>query len=155
MQAVEAITTMRFDVFPHVPDTFKMQMSQTFLRLNYLNPEVQHLLNIAFKLNRATLIQQGFQRRRGHFRSICHTMDYEAILAIYWKEPERDLATRLLTALLRFARHIEEALFVTTEFNRPWAIAVNLLHTARSAEDKEAVLVYLAAYQDTMPILLV
>jgi hypothetical protein len=143
---------MRFDVFPHTPDALKMQMSRTLLRLNYAHPEVQILLNQAFAANRATVFRT-FTRRRGHFRSLCYTIDYDTILAIYWAEPDPTLATNILSTLIKYARHMEEALFVTTEFNGPWAIAVNLLVSARNAEEKEAALVFLTAYQDTMPMM--
>lgn len=147
------MTAMRFEVFQHIPDALKMQLSQTLLRLNYTHPDVQILLNQAFLQNRVTTFRT-FTRRRGHFRRLCHTIDYETILAIFWAEPEQALATRLLEVLIKYACYMEEVLFVTTEFCGPWAIAVNLLASSRSAEEKEAVLVFLTAYQDTMPLLL-
>lgn len=123
------LTSARFEVFFHVPDSEKYIFFQKFIHAPFHDSSFCEVLNGIFQTNQYELLKKLVKDmyKQGRITEFPHK-DLDLIMYLFWEEPDPVLASNILHRLLQPAYH---------ELER---IVLNLLFSARCPQDKQVAL---------------
>jgi hypothetical protein len=134
------ISSIRFEVFPHVPESDKIPIIMKMIRIPHSYTLFFNAIEIAVMRNEFAAIEKylfSHMSRQKIFMKQDHRKDHEIMMQIYFDEPDPTLSRSLLRAMLDFEFHD------TSSFDL-WRSVTNLLFSATCRQDKTAALFLLS-----------
>lgn len=123
------LTSARFEVFNHVPDSEKHVFFRKFLHAPFHDSSFCEVLNGIFQTNQYQLLKKLVKdmHKQGRITEFPNK-DLDLILYLFWQEPDPRVAANILFRLLQS---------VCPELER---IVLNLIFSARCSQDKQVAL---------------
>ncbi len=128
------LTSARFEVFYHVPDSEKWQFFRHLLQAPFYDPSFCEIINQIYATNQYELLKKIVKQMRQQNRIVSFgEMDIDLILHLFWEEKDPQLAYSILTHFLQWN--------YSNEANKQIVqIASNLIFSASCSQDKLAAL---------------
>lgn len=150
MDVWDAIHWIRFRGFLHIPDDEKRRVCRQLMGLRHDRIHVRTMVHHALQTNRLSDVQtcvRLLQRRSDSVipREIRNRMDLEVFLEMYWDETHELYSILLLKGVLALVLSMG---YGNSKSWSPWPMVHRLWTTAKSQEDKGALLIFLEAFQD-------
>ncbi len=123
------LTSARFEVFYHVPDSEKYGFFRKFIHAPFHDPSFCEVLNGIFQTNQYQLLKKLIKDMYKQERITSFpNKDIDQILYLFWEEPDPELAKLILIRLL------------ASRFPELERIVLNLLFSASCPQDKQVAL---------------
>jgi hypothetical protein len=132
---VNLISLMRYEVFQHVPDDYKISEFLKFIRIPQTNMLIFKVIEMIIQQNSFCNFKRILRhlKRNGSLTRLPQDKDYEMIMNIYFAEQDPELSKNILKSLLEFS-------FTETNSYTVWRHVINLLYSATCKQDKIAAL---------------
>jgi hypothetical protein len=129
------LTSARFEIFYHVPDSEKWEFFRHFLHAPFYDPSFCQIVDQIYATNQYELLKKLVRQMKQQDRATSFgEKDVDLILTLFWEETDPGLAFTILATLL--AWNSEDS----SDSKKLFELATNLLFSATCRQDKEAAL---------------
>jgi hypothetical protein len=128
------LTTARFEVFYHVPDSEKWDFFRQFIQAPFYDPSFCEILDKIFATNQYELLKKIVRQMRQQKRVLHYgEKDIDMILTLFWAEKDPQLAFSILDKFLAWNLESDER-------QKLLHMATNLLFSSSCPQDTQAAL---------------
>lgn len=128
------LTSARFEVFYHVPDSEKWQFFHHLLQAPFNDSSFCKVVNQIYETNQFELLKKIVKQMRQQKRiTLFGEKDIGLILHLFWDEKDPNIAHSILTHFLQWNCSTDEG-------KQMFKIASNLILSASCSQDKQAAL---------------